>query len=142
MPYLIDGDNLLGTWKGRRRSDAERRALASEVQRFARLARRRAVVVFDGAPPPGTAPGTDVHFSGPGRSADDLILDRLRGEQDRRGWIVVTSDRPLGDQCRYLEATVERCDRFRRRLSGGPSKEKPERENDVDYWLDQFGGDS
>jgi predicted RNA-binding protein with PIN domain len=141
MPYLVDGDNLLGTWPGRKRSDAERRTLAFELHRFASRARRRMVVVFDGSPPPGMQLGADVHFSGPGRSADQTILDFLRDVEDRRGWTVITSDRSLGDQCRYLEARIERCDRFRKRIQADASEEKPEQESDVDYWLEQFGGE-
>ena len=141
MPVLIDGDNLLGTWPGRKRSDAERRSLAMAIGRLAHRERRRYVTVFDGHPPAAKSFGTDVHFSGRGRSADELILELLRKESDRRGWTVVTSDRSLGDQCRYLEARVLRCDRFRGRLRADPRTEKPERETDVDYWLEQFGDD-
>jgi hypothetical protein len=139
MPYLVDGDNLLGTWPDRKRSDADRRSLAFELGRFATRWRRRIVVVFDGTEPPGGRLGADVHFSGRGRTADDVILDYLRGVGDRRGWIVVTSDRSLGDQCRYLEARIERCDRFRKRLTEPAGDEKPVREADVEYWLEQFG---
>lgn len=142
MPFLVDGDNLLGTWRGRRRSDAERRRLAMELGRMAVRERRRILTVFDGQPQPGTSYGADVHFSGPGRSADSLILELLRQQEDRRGWIVVTSDRSLGDQCRYLEARVERCDLFRRRMQRGVDEEKPQREEEIDYWLEQFGEDS
>ncbi len=141
MPYLIDGDNLLGTWPGRKRSDAERRGLAFELERFARRRRRRILVIFDGVAPPGSQPGSAVRFAGPGRTADDVILELLRKQTDRRGWIVVTSDRSLGDQCRYLQARLERCDRFRRQLCDLPDQEKPDREGDVDYWLEQFGED-
>jgi predicted RNA-binding protein with PIN domain len=141
MPFLIDGDNLLGTWPGRRRSDAERRRLALDLDRFAARERRRVVVIFDGTAPPGAAPEPLVHFAGPRRTADDAILDFLRGQEDRRGWIVVTSDRSLGDQCRYMGARIERSDRFRGRLTGGRAAEKPEREEDIGYWLDQFGED-
>jgi len=141
MPFLVDGDNLLGTWPGRKRSDAERRALAFELGRFSARSRRRIVLVFDGTEPPGGQPGTEVHFSGRGRTADDLILDYLRGVGDRRGWIVITSDRSLGDQCRYLDARLERCDRFRKRLIEHTTEEKPEHESDVEYWLEQFGDD-
>lgn len=138
MPLIVDGDNLLGAWRGRDRTDGEKRALAGEIFRFASSGRRRIVVVFDGvadAPPP----SPDVLFAGHGRSADDCILDYLRREQDPRAWIVVTNDRSLGDRCRHLGARVERCDRFRKRLSrteeGG---EKPEGDVDVDDWLDYF----
>ena len=139
MPFLIDGDNLLGTWPGRRRSDAERRRLAFEIDRFAVRRRRRMVVVFDGDSPPGLCLGADVHFAGGARTADEVILDLLRREKDRRGWIVVTSDRSLGDQCRYMRAKTERSDLFRRRLTETRGDEKPETEDDIAYWLEQFG---
>jgi predicted RNA-binding protein with PIN domain len=141
MPVLVDGDNLLGTWPGRRRSDAERRDLAHELARYARRIRRQVVVVFDGRSSVSGNLGADVHFSGSGRSADDVILARLRQETHRPGWLVVTSDRSLADQCRWLEARVERCDRFRQKLATSPDREKPEREADIAYWLEQFGDD-
>lgn len=141
MPYLVDGDNLLGTWPGRKRSDADRRSLAFELGRFAARSRRRVVLMFDGTEPPGGHLGADVHFSGRGRTADELILEYLRRVDDRRGWIVITSDRSLGDQCRYLDARLERCDRFRKRLVAQTTEEKPEHESDVEYWLEQFGDD-
>jgi hypothetical protein len=141
MPFLIDGDNLLGTWPGRQRTGAERRKLAMELGRFGSRARRRVVVVFDGRAPRSSAFGADVMFAGSSRSADDLILDFLRRQDDPRGWIVATSDRSLGDRCRHLQARVERCDRFRGRIRHEDTAEKPEREGNVDYWLGQFGGE-
>ncbi len=141
MPILVDGDNLLGTWPGRRRSDAERRSLALQLDRFGVRRQRRVLVVFDGMPPPGLHLGAGARFAGSGRTADEVILEVLRDQQDRRGWIIVTSDRSLGDQCRYLQARLERCHEFRRRLGQKPDQEKPDREADVDYWLEQFGDD-
>ncbi len=139
MPFLVDGDNVLGNWPGRKRSDAERKSLAFELARFGRRIGRRIVVVFDGMAPPGMSLGSGVHFSGAGRSADDVILALLRQERDRRGWHVVTSDRSLGDQCRYLEARVERSDLFRHRISReSDGAEKPEQEDDIAYWLERF----
>lgn len=139
MPWLVDGDNLLGTWPGRKRSDRERRALAGELFRFATRERRRLVVVFDGPPPPVPPPSPDVRFSGPGRSADSLILETLRQQPDRRGWTVVTSDRALGDQCRWLGARVLRSDRFRGRLGARSGEEKPEGPVDLSEWSEYFG---
>ena len=54
----------------------------------------------------------------------------LREQSDRRGWIVVTSDRSLGDQCRHLEARVERSDRFRPRLRDHAASEQAVDETD------------
>jgi hypothetical protein len=141
MPRVIDGDNLLGTWPGRTRSDAEKRALVREVDGLMRRERRRVVVVFDGTPPPGVSYGPDVVFSGQGRKADAVILELLRREADPRGWTVVTNDRSLGDQCRFVGAKVEAGRVFRERLQRDAAGEKPEASGDIDYWLDQFGGD-
>ena len=137
MPFLIDGDNLLGTWPGRARNDGERRALAAQVARA--LAGRRAIVVFDGTAR--DAPGFpgEVRFSGAGKSADDLILRLLESADERGAWVVVTSDRSLGDRCRHLGARIERCDRFRPRLVARERDEKPDRVEDLDAWLSEFG---
>jgi len=142
MPWIVDGDNLLGCWPGRPRSGSERRALAMELRRFARRTRRRVVVVFDGGPPPGLASEPDVRYAGALESADDVILAILTAETDRRGWTVVTSDRSLGDRCRWLGAKVERAHAFRPRLDRVPDAEKPEVEEDRAYWEDVFGGSS
>lgn len=139
MPFLVDGDNLLGTW-GRPRTAAERRRLAFDLARFGARVGRRVVVVFDGPEPAPGQLGPDVLFPGPGHSADDLILELLRREPDPRGFTVVTSDRSLGDRSRWLKARVERSDRFRRRLAPADSPDKPDRESDVGYWLERFGG--
>lgn len=141
MPWLVDGDNLLGTWPGRRRCDAERRKLAFELVRLATGRGRRVVVVFDGPAPPSSHFGAEVRFAGVGRSADELILESLGREPDPRGWTVVTSDRSLGDRCRWLGARVERCDRFRPRLVPAGPGDKPGHESEIDYWLERFGGD-
>jgi hypothetical protein len=138
MPRVIDGDNLLGTWPGRRRSDAEKRALAREVDVLRRREKRRLVLVFDGSPPPGVSYGADVFFSGPGRKADALILEMLRREGDPRGFTVVTNDRSLADQCRFLGAHVEAVRAFRERLTQDVEGEKPDGSGEIDYWLEQF----
>ena len=141
MPRIVDGDNVLGTWPGRSRSDADKRRLAREVEGLVRRERRRVVVVFDGTPPPGVSYGADVLFSGPGRKADTLILERLRHERDVRGWSVVTNDRALADQCRWLGAGVESAGDLRKRLATASETEKPEATDDVAFWLREFGGD-
>jgi predicted RNA-binding protein with PIN domain len=141
MPVLIDGDNLLGTWPGRNRSDRERRELARSLLRKYGTSGRRFVVVFDGPAPDVPPPSTDVRYSGSGRSADDVILAFLRKERNPREWTVVTSDRSLGDRCRHLGARVERCDRFRPTLREQGVEEKPDGNVDVREWMEYFGLD-
>ena len=140
MPRLIDGDNLLGTWPGRGRSDDDKRALLREIGGLTRRERRRVVVVFDGAPPAGASYGPDVVYSGR-ESADSVILGRLRAERDPKGWIVVTNDRQLADRCRHLGARIEGSRPFRLRLAAGPEGEKPEEPGSLDEWLEIFGGE-
>jgi len=140
MPRIVDGDNLLGSWPGRERSDGARRELAREIFRWSQGRHRRTVLVFDGPQPPVPPPTSDVHFSGPGKSADDWIMDFLQKQPDPRGWTLVTNDRRLADQGRHLGARIERCDQFRRHLLQRQDGEKPEGPVDVEDWLEFFGG--
>ena len=126
MPRVIDGDNLLGTWPGRSRSDAEKRSLVRQVDLLISREKRRVVVVFDGSSPPGVSYGPDVLFSGKGRKADAVILEFLHSESDTSGWTVVTNDRSLADQCRWVGAHVESVRAFRERLLHDTAAEKPE----------------
>jgi hypothetical protein len=112
--------------------------LAREIDVLRRREKRRVVLVFDGSPPPGVSDGADVLFSGPGRKADALILEILRGESDPRGWTVVTNDRSLADQCRFVGAHIASVKAFREQLRPDAAAEKPS-EADVDYWLREFG---
>jgi predicted RNA-binding protein with PIN domain len=139
VPVLVDGDNLLGSWPGRSRSEVERRALSRQLAAFAREMGKSVLLFYDGSPQTPQGLGAEVHFSGPGRTADDLILAHIKGRKDRRGFLVVTNDRSLADRCRWLGAKVERCDVFRKRILATERKETPVQPNDVDYWLGVFG---
>lgn len=140
MPILVDGDNLLGTWRGRRRTDGAKHELLAEIRRWAGRRRRRVVVAFDG----GNVRGADVVLPPRGRTADDAILAYLEGCRDPAGWTVVTSDRSLGDRCRWIGAKVERSDRFRKALeatdpkAGDGPDTKPSGPVDVDEWMRYF----
>ena len=141
MPRVIDGDNLLGTWPGRSRSDTAKRALVREVDQLTRRERQRSVVVFDGTPSPGVSYGPDVLFSGKGRKADAVVLDVLRNDSDKTGWTVVTNDRSLADQCRSVGAHVEAARLFRERLLQDAVIEKPERPDELHSGRGLLGGD-
>ena len=138
MPRVVDGDNLLGGWPGRTRSEADKRQLSHELARLARQEGREILLVFDGPAPLAVAFGGLTRFAGQGRSADDVILEHLRAEADPRGWIVVTDDRRMGDQARWVGARVERCQALRDRVGKG-AEEKPGGQDDLAYWKDVFG---
>lgn len=137
MPWIVDGDNVLGS----RRDDGRKRALAAAVAALARHRGRPITVVFDGPDPGVPFPGT-VLWSGAGTRADDVIRARVADAEDPRGFTIVTDDRPLGDRCRTLGARVVRCGPFRRSLEDlGNSGEKPDRRQDLDYWESVFTED-
>lgn len=115
--WLIDGNNLMGSrpdgwWKDRA---GGARRLAAEVEAWCHRHGERAVVVFDGPPPPGTPfedePGAHlsrgsarplaVVFAGPARgSADDEIVRRMNEAIEPQTLTVVTSDKGLVDRVR------------------------------------------
>jgi predicted RNA-binding protein with PIN domain len=138
VPRLVDGDNLLGSWPGRSRSEADKRTLIRDLARLAARERRRVVVVFDGSAPLGVAVGPDALFAGPGKSADERILELLRSQHDPRGWTVVTDDRALADRARWLGAGVERARSLRGRIEGAPPADKPGPGEDLAYWSEVF----
>jgi hypothetical protein len=94
MPWLIDGSNVLGALGADRTAAEPKRELARLVAAFARTRRTKVTCYFDGPEPASFARhlgGATIVFSG-NRSADDLIVERIRGGAS--GY-VVTSDREL-----------------------------------------------
>jgi predicted RNA-binding protein with PIN domain len=152
MPYLIDGNNLLGSWGGPRADDDRRAETVRRVAAFCRVRGARATLVFDGAP---LRPELANQELGPlslrvppqGQDADDVIRERVERAERPADWIVVTSDKALYSYVRTLGASVLRVHEWNaleRRLVGRSEQaagEKPEREDDVEGWLRRFGGD-
>ena len=109
MPWLLDGNNLIG---GSDRESVRRAALS-----LARSERVRIHVFFDGAPPAGS---TDVERLGPVEvryvgNADGAIVAFLRGRG--RGWRVATDDRDLGRRVRAEGAEVVAAAAFWERVA-------------------------
>jgi predicted RNA-binding protein with PIN domain len=150
MPYVIDGNNLLGSWGGRAvsgRSDVLRRVAA-----FCRSRGSRAVLVFDGRPMRGDLPAqtigpVELRFPEPGQDADSVIRALVDGSARPADLIVVTSDKALYSYARTRGAAVMRAhewNRIERSIRGGAASddgEKPTREDDVAGWLRRFGGE-
>jgi len=153
MPYLVDGNNLahaLGLATG---AFADREACARTVSSFCRSHGAQATIIFDGPAPLGLRAATATHrvriVFGEGRSADELILAALGNSKTPGDFIVVTSDKSLGDKARHRGAAVERAHEFARRLerkpmASGASPEKPARREtreQIDAWLAVFDPD-
>jgi predicted RNA-binding protein with PIN domain len=150
VPYLIDGNNLLGSWGGPTAEDDRRGDVVRRVAAFCRARRVRATVVFDGHP---LRPEMAAQDLGPlqirvppaGQDADTLIRELVERASRPAEIVVVTSDKSLGSSVRSLGCSVLRAHEFnalarRARPEGSSEAEKPEREDDVEGWLKKFGG--
>ncbi|MEK6302832.1 MAG: NYN domain-containing protein [Acidobacteriota bacterium] len=153
MPYIVDGNNVMGQKPGWHRDRPRaRRTLLEELARFARAKKSRITVVFDGAPdrdaPEGSAfHGVKVLYAQQGSDADSRIEKLVEALPDPRGTIVVTSDRRLAFAVRTSGARTIRSGEFRREvervLLSKPLEDGEEYEvGDVNGWLRYFGEES
>lgn len=106
MAFLIDGNNVIGQWPDLDLHDpSSRDALVGKLLIFQKVRRKRIVLVFDGRPavfPLRRQINSRFHILHPGDDgdADSLIKDMISREKDRKGFIVVSSDRDIRDAAR------------------------------------------
>jgi predicted RNA-binding protein with PIN domain len=155
MPYLVDGNNVMGQTPGwHRDKPGARRRLLGELAAFAAATRARITVVFDGAPeadvPDGCVfKGVRVYYPPRGGDADSIIERLVVAARDRRGITVVTSDRQLALDCRSSGAQVMRSGDFRKTMaasgagkgSGDPGAHEQPSTGPLADWLEYFGVD-
>jgi predicted RNA-binding protein with PIN domain len=148
VPYIVDGNNLLGSWGGPRGRDDRRAEVVRRVAAFCRARKVRATVVFDGHPLRPDMAAQDLgpvrlQVPEPGHDADGVIRDLVERAARPSELIVVTSDKALYSYVRTLGAGVLRAHEWNaleRKIARGPAGgEKPEREDDVEGWLRRFG---
>ncbi len=151
MPYLIDGNNLLGSWGGPQGGDDGRDEVVRRVSAFCRARGVKATIVFDGHPlRPDMATQelgpVSLRVPPPGQDADTVIRELVERSPRPRETTVVTSDKALYSYVKTLGASVLRAHEWnaveRRGVAGRMSaeaSEKPEREDDVEGWLRKFG---
>jgi predicted RNA-binding protein with PIN domain len=151
VPYVIDGNNLLGSWGGPRPGEDRRAEVVRRVAAFCRARGARARIVFDGQP---LRADLEAQELGPvslrvpavGETADDVIKRMVDQSARPADLIVVTSDKPLYSYCRTRGAAVLRVHEWNslaRQASPAASaadEGKPEHEPDVEGWLKLFGG--
>ena len=154
MPYLIDGNNLLGSWGGPAVPGDGRAEVVRRVAEFCRAKGARAVLAFDGAPFRPDLGGQELgavslRFPPPGRDADSLIRGLVDAAPRPGELVVVTSDKPLYSYARTRGAQVLRAHEWNalergakpRAPKGSTRGEKPDRETDVAGWLKRFSGE-
>ncbi|MHB1925421.1 MAG: NYN domain-containing protein [Acidimicrobiales bacterium] len=129
--WIVDGNNVMGSrpdgWWRDRRGAAQR--LAAQLRSRTWPEGTAVVIVFDGPGPDerGTGPGgagghepVQVVYAGPGRSADDAIVDLVMTHSERSR-TVFSSDRQLGRRCASAGAAVLGAGTLLRRLEGSGS---------------------
>ena len=143
MPYLLDGNNLIGlVRRSSRPGEEDRRALVAEIADRLRRSRARAVLYFDGPgnDRPATLGSLEVRAA-PGSSADEAIVRDVTRAADPASMIVVTADREL--QQRVRDAGGKTCppkeffDRFGSHAAPGGSPKSGE-SVDVEEWTRYF----
>ena len=153
MPYLIDGNNLLGSWGGPQGDDDRRDEVVRRVAAFCRAKNVKATVVFDGRPLRHDMAAQELgpvslRVPPPGEDADTVIRELVERTPRPAELIVVTSDKALYSYVKTLGASVLRAHEWNsqeryalsRARDATSVSEKPDREDDVEGWLKKFGG--
>ena len=135
MPYLIDGNNLIGHIPDLSLADGKSRSLlVSRLRRFRKVKNTRLFLVFDG--PPQSRLDADRHSGGllsiihpePGMSADSRIEEIIKAQTDLRRFFVVSSDREIRHFARKHGAKSITCAQFHRELKAALREHREESE--------------
>ncbi len=145
MPYLLDGNNLIGSVRRTARpSEQDRDALIAELADRLRRTRARAILFFDG--PAGErvrALGSLTIRTPSGGSADDAILREIGASSAPRECVVVTADRELTRRVRDAGARILSPEEFFGRFGAssprtGPDRENPATKESLEEWMRYF----
>ncbi len=155
MPYIIDGNNLVGSSPDIALEDpGAREKLLTIIQQFQEARKSSVTIVFDGAPWGGVrreeaSSKLTVLFPREGCTADDEIRDILDGFNYFKDVVLVTSDRALKSFAKNKGARTVNSIEFHfelKRYSHIQSRktEKKKRievqlsDNEVDLWMKIF----
>ena len=155
MPYLIDGNNVLGSWGGPAVPGDGRMEVVRRVAAFCNARGARALLVFDGVPfrpelGDQELGRVSLRFATQGRDADSVIRAIVDAAARPGEILVVTSDKALYSYAHTRGASVLRAHEWNtlargavpRAMRRGPARsaptEKPDREADVEGWLKRF----
>ena len=143
MPYLLDGNNLIGRVRRTSKPSTEdRAALIAEIAGRLRQTRAKATIFFDG--PAGERASSlgslSVRVPSSG-SADDAIVREVERAKAPGEAVVVTADRGLASRCRDAGAKVSSPDEFFARFGTGAAAaagKDAAGKVDVDDWMRYF----
>jgi predicted RNA-binding protein with PIN domain len=156
MPYLIDGNNLIGHMPNLALSDPEsKQRLAARLMIFQAVKKTKIILVFDGPPDPALI-GKNfrrkefaVCWPDLEESADTLIEQQINKQTDYRHFYVVSSDREIQAFARTNGAKILDCGEFHKLLKSALKEFKESQALnkkdsnlsplEVDQWLEIFG---
>jgi predicted RNA-binding protein with PIN domain len=152
VPYLIDGNNLLGSWGGPAVPGDGRLEVLRRVAGFCRARGARATIVFDGAPFRADLGAQEMgrvslRFPPPGADADSVIRQTIDRAPRPAEITVVSSDKAVYSYARTRGAAVLRAHEWNALVRGSAPRpgrsreeasEKPDHEPDVEGWLERF----
>lgn len=155
MHWLVDGHNLIGQMPTLRLSDPnDEEKLVEYLRRYRARTGHRLTVIFDAGQsyhPAETKKrgGITIQYAPHGRTADQLIMRRLRQVKNPQGTMVVTSDRAVQQAARRARVRVVTAQEFGQQLLQLTSGDRPTEEEDsradlqlsvdeVDEWLAIF----
>ncbi len=124
MPYLVDGNNLIGRAGRGKASDEDRSALIRELSDRLRRTRARVIVYFDGAGEGVSLGSLSIRFSG-SVTADDAIVRELARSRAPREEMVVTADRDLARRARDAGGRALSPEEFWSRFGSERGAKKP-----------------
>lgn len=152
MPYLIDGNNLIGAIPVIDIRDPEaREKMTGLLAKYQRVKNNSIEVVYDGPPPAGTRPVTyigplKVSYAGPESDADTLIKKIVKESRSPSSIIVVSSDKQVYSYCKWAGAQVIKVMAFYSDLkktleSNGQEMQNPSSlsQEELNDWMQYFG---
>ena len=147
MPYLLDGNNLIGRVRRTAQpSPEDRAALVAEIAGRLRQTRAKATIFFDGpAGERASALGSLSVRVPSGGSADDAIVREIERAAAPGEAVVVTADRGLAARCRDAGAKVCSPDDFFARFGAAqpaPAGREAAGKVDVEEWMRYFEDES
>ena len=142
MPYLLDGNNLIGRARGAARpSEEDRQALIGEVSDRLRRTRARAILFFDGPGEKRTSLGPLWVREAGKAGADEAILLEVSRSPAPQEMVVVTADRELARRTRDAGGTTLTPQEFWSRfgVAEAPDRGDSTAKVDVEEWTKYFG---
>lgn len=141
MPYMVDGNNLIGRARRGKASDEDRSALIREVSDRLRRTRARVLLFFDGMGEAVSLGSLSVRFSG-AVTADEAIVREVARSREPREATVVTADRELARRARDAGGRALSPEEFWSRFGSEDRAKRPgpsdEPRVDVEEWTRFF----